>query len=84
MTYEQLKSLKPKDLKRLCDKHPKAFNQMLKVVRCLRQAMPTPSLAKQKTGRPTKLSLEDQLLNNSEVRIQEEAVGWTGSAVRQP
>ncbi|MBD2411414.1 IS5 family transposase [Nostoc calcicola FACHB-389] len=55
MTYEQVKSLKPEDFKRLCSVRPETFNQMLEVVRSLRQG-------KQKTGRPSKLSLEDQLL----------------------
>lgn len=55
MTYEQVKSLKPEDFKRLCGVRPETFNQMLEVVR-------SPSLPKQKTGRPSKLSLEDQLL----------------------
>ena len=55
MTYEQVKSLKPEDFKRLCGVRPETFNQMLEVVR-------SPSQPKQKTGRPSKLSLEDQLL----------------------
>jgi hypothetical protein len=55
MTYEQVKILKPEDFKRLCGVRPETFNQMLEVVR-------SPSLAKQKTGRPSKLTLEDQLL----------------------
>ncbi|MEH1844714.1 MAG: IS5 family transposase [Nostoc sp.] len=55
MTYEQVKSLKPEDFKRLCGVRPETFKQMLKVVRA-------PSQPKQKTGRPSKLSLQDQLL----------------------
>lgn len=55
MTYEQVKILKPEDFKRLCGVRPETFNQMLEVVR-------SPSPAKQKTGRPSKLTLEDQLL----------------------
>jgi hypothetical protein len=55
MTYEQVKSLKPEDFKRLCGLRLETFNQMLEVVR-------SPSLAKQKTGRLSKLTLEDQLL----------------------
>ncbi len=55
MTYEQVKSLKPEDFKRLCGVRPETFNQMLEIVR-------SPSLAKQKTGRPSKLTLEDKLL----------------------
>ena len=55
MTYEQVKSLKPEDFKRLCGVRPETFNQMLEVVRSQQRT-------KQKTGRPGKLSLEDQLL----------------------
>jgi hypothetical protein len=55
MTYEQVKSLKPENFKRLCGVRPETFNQMLEVVR-------SHSQLKQKTGRPGKLSLENQLL----------------------
>ncbi len=55
MTYEQVKSLKPEDFKRLCGVRQETFKQMLEVVRSLERA-------KQKTGRPSKLSLEDKLL----------------------
>jgi hypothetical protein len=55
MTYEQVKSLKSEDFKRLCGVRPETFNQMLEAVRAH-------SRAKQKTGRPGKLCLEDQLL----------------------
>ncbi|WP_242056457.1 MULTISPECIES: IS5 family transposase [unclassified Nostoc] len=54
MTYEQVKSLKPEDFKRLCGVRPETFNQMLEVVRSQKRT-------KQKTGRPGKLCLEDQL-----------------------
>ena len=55
MTYEHVKSLKPEDFKRLCGVRPETFNQMLEAVRAH-------SRPKQKTGRPGKLCLEDQLL----------------------
>ncbi|MEH2455586.1 IS5 family transposase [Nostoc sp.] len=55
MTYEKVKNLKPEEFKRLCGVHPQTFNQMTEVVRSL-------SKTKRKTGRPGKLSLEDQLL----------------------
>ncbi len=55
MTYEQVKSLKSEDFKRLCGVRPDTFNQMLEVVR-------SHSQPKRKTGRPGKLSLQDQLL----------------------
>jgi hypothetical protein len=53
MTYEQVKNLKPEDFKRLCGVRRETFTQMVSVV----QAHSKP---KQKTGRPGKLSLEDQ------------------------
>jgi len=55
MTYEQVKNLKPEDFKRLCGVRQETFTQMVSVV----QAHSQP---KQKTGRPGKLSLEDQVL----------------------
>jgi hypothetical protein len=55
MTYEQVKNLKPEDFKRLCGVRPETFKHMVEVVKAHSQA-------KQKTGRPGKLSLEDQLL----------------------
>jgi hypothetical protein len=55
MSYEQVKNLKPEDFKRLSGVRPETFTQMLLVVRSHTQP-------KKKTGRPGKLSLEDQLL----------------------
>jgi hypothetical protein len=55
MTYEQVKNLKPEDFKRLCGVHRETFSHMVEVVK-------THSPPKQKTGRPGKLALEDQLL----------------------
>lgn len=55
MTYEQVKNLKPGDFKRLCGVHRETFSHMVEVVK-------THSPPKQKTGRPGKLGLEDQLL----------------------
>ena len=62
MTYEQVKSLKPEDFTAMCSVRPETFNQMLEVVRCLRWAAPMLHRTKQKTGRPRKLCLSDQLL----------------------
>ena len=56
MTYEQVKSLKSEDFKRLYGVRPDTFNEMVEVVRCLRRAAPTLERRKQKTGRPGKLS----------------------------
>ncbi len=55
MTYERVKNLKPEDFKRLCGVRPETFIKMVGVVR-------TSSQPKLKTGRPGKLSLEDQVL----------------------
>lgn len=55
MTYLQVKNLKPEEFKRLCGIYPETFKQMTEVARSRSQA-------KLKTGRPGKLSLEDQLL----------------------
>ncbi len=46
----------------MCGVRPKTFNQMLEIVRCLRWAAPTQKQIKQKTARPGKLCLSDQLL----------------------
>ena len=55
MNYEQAKKLKPNEFKRLCGVTPQTFKQMVKIVE--KQAK-----AKKKTGRPSKLSLENQIL----------------------
>ena len=55
MTYEKVKNLKSEEFKRLCGVHPETFSQMTEVVRAR-------SKTKLKTGRPGKLSMEDQLL----------------------
>jgi hypothetical protein len=59
MTYERVKNLKPEDFKRLSGVRPETFTQMVEAVR-------SHSLPKRKTGRPGKLSLEDQLLMSLE------------------
>ena len=69
MTYEQVKSLKPEDFKRLCGVRPDTFNEMVEVVR-------SHSQPKQKTGRPGKFSLEDQLLMTLEY--------WSGAGDAPP
>lgn len=54
MTYEQVKHLKPEEFKRLCGVRPETFNQMVAVMQQAKQQL--------KPGRPSKLSLEDQVL----------------------
>jgi hypothetical protein len=55
MTYEKVKSLTPEKFKRLCGVKKETFAQMLKLVE-------NHEKIKTKTGRPSKLSLENQVL----------------------
>lgn len=55
MTYEQVKNLKPELFKRLCGVRPETFAQMVTVVQ--QQAT-----QKRKPGRPSKVSIPDQVL----------------------
>jgi Helix-turn-helix of DDE superfamily endonuclease len=55
MSYEQVKNLEPTEFKRLCGVTLETFKQMVKVVAAEKV------LAK-KSGRPSKLSIEDQVL----------------------
>ncbi len=59
----------------MCGVRPDTFSKMVEVVRCLRRAAPT-QRTKQKTGRPGKLSLEDQLLMTLEY--------WSGAGDAPP
>jgi hypothetical protein len=54
MTYEQFKDLKPAQFKRLCGVRPETFEQIVRVVHEARQELGI--------GRPSKLSLPDQVL----------------------
>ncbi len=55
MTYEKVKNLKPTEFKRLCGVYPETFQEMVKVVAAEK-------ILQKKTGRPSKLSVEDQIL----------------------
>jgi hypothetical protein len=55
MTYEPMKHLKPGEFKRACGVYPTTFEHRVQVLRDHEQR-------KVKSGRPPKLSLEDQLL----------------------
>lgn len=55
MIYEQVKHLKPGEFKRLCGVRPQTFAQRLEVIS-------SQAKLKKKAGRPSKLSLENQLL----------------------
>ncbi|MCX5961886.1 MAG: hypothetical protein NT070_01710 [Cyanobacteria bacterium] len=55
MSYKQAKNLEPVEFKRLCGVTPATFEQMVQVVAAEKE------LAK-KSGRPSKLSIEDQVL----------------------
>lgn len=55
MSYEQVKNLNSADFKRLCGVTPATFEQMVKV-------MKAEKILAKKSGRPNKLSIEDQVL----------------------
>ena len=55
MNYERAKELKPNEFKRLSGVTPQTFNLMVKIVK--KQAK-----AQKKSGRPSKLSIENQIL----------------------
>ncbi|QGZ90120.1 IS5 family transposase [Microcystis aeruginosa] len=55
MTYEQVKTLKPTEFKHLCGVYPDTFKDMVTVLKAEK-------VWQKKTGRPSKLSTEDQLL----------------------
>ncbi len=55
MTYEQIQHLPPDAFKRYCGVHPKTFQVMLSILEAT-------ALRKRKPGRPSKLSLANQLL----------------------
>ncbi len=55
MVYEKLKNLKAEEFKRFCGIKPETFDQMVKLV-------DQDEKLKKKTGRPAKLSLENQVL----------------------
>jgi hypothetical protein len=56
MSYEQVKDLPPAEFKRLCGVQPETFRRMVEVV--------SSHLSRKRrvSGRPTKLSVEDQVL----------------------
>ena len=55
MAYSELQALSDGDFKRLCGVRPETFTEMVEVVQELEPS-------KKKTGRPGKLSVEDQVL----------------------
>lgn len=57
MTYEQHKDLKPEDFKRLCGVHKGTFSRMVSVLQAQVEQK------KKKPGKPSKLSVEDQVSN---------------------
>jgi Helix-turn-helix of DDE superfamily endonuclease len=56
MSYEQVKDLRPADFKRYCGVEPETFRRMVELVSTRLIG------ARRKTGRPPKLSVEDQVL----------------------
>jgi Helix-turn-helix of DDE superfamily endonuclease len=55
MTYEQVKNLKATEFKRFCGVHPETFKDMVKVLNAEK-------ILQKKSGRPNKLSTEEQIL----------------------
>ena len=55
MTYEQVTTLKQTEFKRLCSVYPDTFKKMVTVLKAAK-------VWEKKTGRPSKLSTEDQIL----------------------
>jgi hypothetical protein len=55
MSYEQVKNLKATEFKRFCGVHPETFKDMVKVLNAEK-------ILQKKSGRPSKLSTEDQIL----------------------
>ena len=55
MTYEKVKNLNPEEFKRFCGVYPETFKDMVKV-------LAAEKVLQKKSGRPSKLSLEDQIL----------------------
>ena len=61
--YSQVKNLKPTEFKRLCGVYPETFREMVKVLEAEK-------IFQKKTGRPSKLSAEDQILMTLEKRAR--------------
>lgn len=55
MNYEQVKKLNPADFKRYCGVHQETFKEMVKIVKAEK-------ILQKKSGRPSKLCIEDQIL----------------------
>lgn len=55
MTYKKVKKLKAEDFKRLCGVHLETFNQMVEIVKKAESS-------RKRTGRPSKLRVEDKIL----------------------
>jgi hypothetical protein len=55
MNYEQLQNLTPKNFKRYCGVHQETFKEMVKIVKAEK-------IFQKKSGRPSKLCLENQIL----------------------
>jgi predicted transcriptional regulator len=60
MTYLQHKDLKPEEFKRLCGVHQETFTRMVSVFQ------EQVEQKKKKPGKPSKLSVEDQVLMSLE------------------
>lgn len=63
MTYNQVKNFLPTEFKRLCGVYPETFKEMVKVLEAEK-------VLQKKTGRPSKLSAENQILMTLEKRAR--------------
>ncbi|MEG4026398.1 transposase family protein, partial [Microcoleus sp. S13C4] len=55
MNYEQVQKLNPADFKLYCGPHQETFKEMVKIVKAEK-------VFQKKSGRPSKLCVEDQIL----------------------
>ncbi len=70
MTYEQVRTLKPEAFKRFCGVQATTFSEMVTALKQKQQE-------KRKTGRPAKLSLEDQVQRDVAIRRESTAPTFT-------
>jgi hypothetical protein len=63
MNYEQVQKLNPADFKRYCGLHQETFKEMVKIVKAEK-------VFQKKSGRPSKLCVEDQILMTLLIRTE--------------
>lgn len=73
MTYKKVKKLKAEDFKRLCGVHLETFNQMVEIVKKAESS-------RKRTGRPSKLRVEDKILMTLEYLREDRTYFHLGAA----